>query len=62
VLRGRTYQDYLARWRELARAGVTVTRMAGEHEEVLRPARGADLAGLVRSLVTDGPTTDGGTR
>jgi amino acid adenylation domain-containing protein len=62
VLRGRTYQDYLARWRELAGAGVTVTRMTGEHEEVLRPTKGADLARLVRSLVAGRPTTDGGTR
>ncbi|MGC7101695.1 amino acid adenylation domain-containing protein [Amycolatopsis lurida] len=54
VLRGLSYADYLGHWRELAGGGLTVHRMAGEHEEVLRPRRAGELAALIQTLMTDG--------
>ncbi|MFI6024801.1 amino acid adenylation domain-containing protein [Amycolatopsis magusensis] len=56
VLRGLSYPEYLNHWRELAGGGLTVHRMAGEHEEALRPRRAGELAALIQTLMSDGGT------
>jgi len=67
VVRGLSYPGYLERWHALAGGGLTVHRIDGDHEEVLRPRRAADLAGLVQTLLAEDSLaedlpTHGGTR
>jgi amino acid adenylation domain-containing protein len=56
VLRGLSYPDYVNHWRELSGGGMTVHRTAGEHEEIMRSDRAAQLAALIQALMTDGVT------
>jgi amino acid adenylation domain-containing protein len=47
VMGGQGYQQYLARWRELATGGVDLHRVPGGHYDVLRAPQVATLAGLL---------------
>ena len=47
VMGGQGYQQFLARWRELATGGVDVHRVRGGHYEVLRPPQVTALAGVL---------------
>ncbi|GLZ29104.1 pyoverdine synthetase D [Lentzea sp. NBRC 105346] len=51
VLRNRSYQDYVARFTELSPRGLTLHRVSGDHYDILRPERGAELAALLAEFM-----------
>jgi amino acid adenylation domain-containing protein len=53
VLREQSYQGYLARFAELATGGLGVHRVVGDHDEILRPARAAELAELIGTVMNE---------
>ncbi|HEX6339809.1 amino acid adenylation domain-containing protein [Umezawaea sp.] len=53
VLREQPYESYLARWGELATGGLRVHRVTGDHDGILQPARAAELAELIGTVMDE---------
>jgi thioesterase domain-containing protein/aryl carrier-like protein len=53
VVSGQSFEDYVARWRELAGEGVEVYRVPGDHGGVMKPPLIANVCAVVGDLLTE---------
>ncbi|PYC87463.1 non-ribosomal peptide synthetase [Streptomyces tateyamensis] len=51
VAYGQAFEEYLARWRELATGGVTVHRVPGDHFGVMKPPHVATLGAVIEEVL-----------
>jgi hypothetical protein len=52
VVSGQTFEDYVARWHELASDGVDVHRVPGDHGGVMKPPLVANVCAIVGNLLS----------